>query len=44
MQLRRKMVRRGAKFLTWQRPPSCALPLPEGEKLLATGEAVEASP
>lgn len=43
-QIRSEMVRRGAKFLTWQRPPSCALPLPEGEKLLATGEVVEASP
>lgn len=34
------MDRRGAKFPTWQRPPSCALPLTEGKKLLATGEVV----
>lgn len=40
-QPRRWMDRRGANFPTWQRPPSCALPLPEGKKLLATGEVVE---
>ncbi|KAG8168139.1 hypothetical protein KVR01_003828 [Diaporthe batatas] len=42
-QYRRDMVRHGANFLTWQRPPSCALPLAEGKKLLATGKLVEAS-
>ncbi|KAI7782588.1 hypothetical protein LA080_013076 [Diaporthe eres] len=40
-QLRRELVRHGIKFLSWQRPPSCALPLPEGKKLLATGKVVE---
>ncbi|KAG8157460.1 hypothetical protein KVR01_012844 [Diaporthe batatas] len=40
-QIRRELVRNDMKFLTWQRPPSCELPLPEGKKLLATGEVVE---
>lgn len=42
-QPRRWMDRRGARFPTWQRPPSCALPLTKGKKLLATGEMVERS-
>lgn len=42
-QVRREMVRRGARFTTWQRPPSSELPLLEGKKLLATGEVVETS-
>ncbi|KAH8753861.1 hypothetical protein F5883DRAFT_574341 [Diaporthe sp. PMI_573] len=40
-QLRRELVQHGTKFLSWPRPPSCALPLPEGKKLLATGKVVE---
>lgn len=40
-QLRRELVRHGMKFLSWQRPPSCELPLPEGKKLLATGKVME---
>ncbi|KAI3396789.1 hypothetical protein diail_11689 [Diaporthe ilicicola] len=42
-QMRQEMIQRGAGFLTWQRPPSCALPLSGGKKLLATGEVVEGS-
>jgi hypothetical protein len=36
-----EMVNRGAKFIKWQRPASCQLPLPPGQRLLATGEIVE---
>ncbi|KAL1871927.1 hypothetical protein Daus18300_004563 [Diaporthe australafricana] len=42
-QMRQSMVQRGARFVAWQRPPSCALPLPGGKRLLATGEVVEGS-
>jgi hypothetical protein len=42
-QMRQEMVQRGARFVAWQRPSSCALPLPSGKKLLATGEVVEGS-
>lgn len=42
-QLRQTLVRRGARFVAWQRPSSWALPLPAGKKLLATGEVVEGS-
>lgn len=39
-QMRQEMVRRGANFLKWQRPTSYSLPLPKGQRLLATGEVV----
>lgn len=42
-QMRQEMVRRGADFLRWQRPPSCELPPPEGSYLLATGQIVDAA-
>lgn len=38
----RKEVRQdGRDFLTWERPPTSALPLLEGQRLLATGEVVD---
>ncbi|KAH8895785.1 hypothetical protein GQ53DRAFT_33051 [Thozetella sp. PMI_491] len=42
-QMRQDLVRRGASFLRWQRPPSCRLPLPQGQLLLATGQIVDDS-
>ena len=39
--LRQCLVEEGEKFLEWQRPPSRALPLPKGKRLLATGEVVD---
>jgi hypothetical protein len=44
LQLRQDMIRRGASFLKWQRPPTSQLPLPKGQRLLATGEVVEEKP
>ncbi|KAK4176843.1 kinase-like domain-containing protein [Triangularia setosa] len=40
-QMRSAMIRRGEQFIKWQRPPTAHLPLPEGQRLLATGEVVE---
>ncbi len=34
------MVLLGRDYLKWQRPPSSSLPLPQGQRLLATGEVV----
>jgi len=39
-QLRFLLVKEGRDFLKWQRPPTRDLPLPEGRRLLATGEIV----
>ncbi|KAK4241857.1 CBL-interacting serine/threonine-protein kinase 16 [Achaetomium macrosporum] len=38
---RQTLVRKGEKFLQWQRPGSHQLPLPAGKRLLATGEVVD---
>jgi hypothetical protein len=38
--MRQDMIRQGVHFLKWQRPGSCELPLPPGQRLLATGEIV----
>ena len=40
-QMRQEMIRRGESFLKWQRPGSQQLPLPQGKRLLATGEIVD---
>ncbi|KAK0716517.1 hypothetical protein B0T21DRAFT_296186 [Apiosordaria backusii] len=40
-QMRSEMIRRGEPFIKWQRPPTAHLPLPEGQRLLATGEVVK---
>lgn len=42
--LRQTLVGAGIEFLKWQRPPSRGLPLPEGKRLLATGEVVDEEP
>ena len=34
-------IRLGKDFLTWERPPTSALPLPSSQRLLATGEIVQ---
>ena len=39
--MRGVMVELEKDFLRWQRPPACALPLPEGQRLLATGQVVD---
>ncbi|KAK0666063.1 hypothetical protein QBC41DRAFT_367175 [Cercophora samala] len=39
-QMRSEMIKRGEPFIKWQRPPTAQLPLPEGQRLLATGEVV----
>ncbi|KAK3295269.1 uncharacterized protein B0H64DRAFT_394744 [Chaetomium fimeti] len=39
-QMRQSMVRWGEPFLKWERPPTSHLPLPAGQRLLATGEVV----
>jgi hypothetical protein len=39
--LRCVLVELGREYLTWERPPTKALPLPDGQRLLATGEVVE---
>lgn len=39
--MRQVMIMRGGDFLTWQRPGSRELPLPQGQRLLATGDVVE---
>jgi hypothetical protein len=39
-QMRSDLVKRGASFLKWERPGSNQLPLPSGQRLLATGEIV----
>lgn len=39
--MRQEMILRGAEFLMWQRPGSRELPLPRGQRLLATGDVVE---
>jgi len=39
-QFRFILVDRGLDFLKWQRPPTRDLPLPQGRRLLATGEVV----
>ena len=38
--LRSTLVQSGKDFLKWERPPTRALPLPDGQRLLATGEVV----
>ncbi len=38
--LREVMVALGKDFLEWQRPPTSSMPLPQGQRLLATGEVV----
>jgi hypothetical protein len=38
-----EMIRRGENFLKWQRPASRQLPLPQGKRLLATGEIIDDS-
>ncbi|KAK4034309.1 CBL-interacting serine/threonine-protein kinase 16 [Parachaetomium inaequale] len=37
-QMRKDMIRRGEPFFKWQRPSTRHLPLPEEQRLLATGE------
>ncbi|KAH6619466.1 kinase-like domain-containing protein [Chaetomium sp. MPI-SDFR-AT-0129] len=38
--MRQMLIKRGEPFIKWVRPPSTDLPLPEGQRLLATGEIV----
>jgi len=40
-QLRCTLTQMGKDFLRWERPPTRSLPLPEGQRLLATGEVVQ---
>jgi hypothetical protein len=41
--LRCVLMELGREYLTWERPPTKAMPLPAGQRLLATGEVVEDS-
>jgi len=38
--MRSTLTRLGKDFLRWERPPTQALPLPDGQRLLETGEVV----
>jgi hypothetical protein len=40
-QFRGDLIKRGAGFPKWQRPGTCQLPLPQGKRLLATGEIAD---
>ncbi|KAL2140542.1 hypothetical protein VTI28DRAFT_3660 [Corynascus sepedonium] len=39
-QMRQRIIKRGEPFIEWVRPPTSHLPLPAGQRLLATGEIV----
>lgn len=39
--MREVMVLLGKDFLKWQRPPTSSMPLPQGQRLLATGQVVQ---
>lgn len=39
--MREVMVMLGKDFLEWQRPPTSSMPLPQGQRLRATGEVVQ---
>lgn len=39
--MREVMIKLGKDYLKWDRPPTRALPLPKGKRLLATGQVVE---
>ncbi|KAH6853577.1 hypothetical protein B0I37DRAFT_10146 [Chaetomium sp. MPI-CAGE-AT-0009] len=43
-EMRQGMIKRGEPFIKWQRPPTRHLPLPDGKRLLATGEVVDDIP
>jgi hypothetical protein len=39
--MREVMIMLGKDFLEWQRPPTSSMPLPQGQRLLATGKVVQ---
>ena len=39
-EMRMTLIELGKDFLKWERPPTQALPLPNGQRLLATGDVI----